>query len=66
MPPYEFTVALAFAVFLGIGAGYYVRYLHAHSKKNSIELEIQEREIKAEKKALSIVEAAEEKAEKIE
>jgi ribonuclease Y len=66
MPALEFTVALAFAVFLGIAAGYYVRYLHAHSKKNSIELEIQEREIKAEKKALLIVEAAEEKATNIE
>lgn len=66
MPALEFTVALAFAVFLGLAAGYYVRYLHAHSKKNSIEIEIQEREIKAEKKALLIVEAAEEKATNIE
>lgn len=66
MPPIAFTVALAFAVFLGIGAGYYVRYLHAHSKKNSIEIEIKEREINAEKKALTIIEAAEEKADRIE
>jgi len=66
MPPIEFTGALAGALFLGIGAGYYVRYLHAHSKKNSIELENQEREIKAEKSALMIIEAAEEKAENIE
>jgi len=66
MPPIEYTVALAFAVFLGIGAGYYVRYLHAHSKKNSIEIEIKEREINAEKKALTIIEAAEDKAEIIE
>lgn len=66
MPPLAFTVALAIALILGIGAGYFVRYLHAHSKKNSIELEIKEREIKAEKKALAIIEAAEEKAEAIE
>jgi ribonuclease Y len=66
MPPLEFSVALAGALFLGIGAGYFVRYLHAHSKKNSIELEIKEREINAEKKALMIIEAAEEKATHIE
>ena len=66
MPPLQFTVALAVALILGIGAGYFVRYLHAHSKKNSIELEIQERELKAEKKALAIVEEAEAKADRIE
>jgi len=57
-------VALAVALFLGIGAGYYLRYLHAHSKKNSIELELKEKEITAEKKALSIIEEAEAKAER--
>ena len=59
-------VALAVALFLGIGAGYYVRYLHAHSKKNSIELDLKEKEIDAEKKALAIIEEAENKAERIE
>ena len=55
-------VAVALALFLGIAAGYLVRYLHANTKKNSIELQIKEREIKAEKKALTIIEEAEEKA----
>ena len=64
MPPLLFTVALAVALFLGIGVGYVVRYLHAQSKQNSLELTIKEREIAAEKKALSIVEEAEEKAER--
>lgn len=64
MPPQVFMVALAVALFLGIGAGYYLRYLHAHSKKNSIELELQEKEITAEKKALAIIEEAEQKAER--
>ncbi|MCA9357555.1 ribonuclease Y [Candidatus Nomurabacteria bacterium] len=66
MPPQTFMVALAVALFLGIGAGYYVRYLHAHSKKNSIELDLKEKEIDAEKKALAIIEEAENKAERIE
>lgn len=66
MPPFVFMISLAGALFLGIGAGYGLRYLHAQSKKNSIELELKEREITAEKKALSIVEEAEQKAEKIE
>jgi ribonuclease Y len=55
-------VAVALALFLGIAGGYLVRYLHANTKKNSIELQIKEREIKAEKKALTIIEEAEEKA----
>lgn len=59
-------VTLAFALFLGIGAGYFVRYLHAQGKKNSIEIQIKEREIKAEKEALTIIEEAEAKAERIE
>jgi len=66
MSPIIFTVALAVALFLGIGAGYFVRYLHAQSKKNSIELLIKEREITAERKALNIIELAETKADNIE
>jgi ribonuclease Y len=66
MPPLVFTVALALALFLGIGGGYLIRYLYAQSKKNSIELQIKEREIEAEKKALIIIEEAEKKAETIE
>ncbi|MCA9354599.1 MAG: ribonuclease Y [Candidatus Kaiserbacteria bacterium] len=65
-PPLVFAALLVGALFLGIIAGYVVRYLHAQSKTNSIELRIKEREITAEKKALAIVEEAEKKAEKIE
>ncbi|MCA9362271.1 ribonuclease Y [Candidatus Kaiserbacteria bacterium] len=65
-PPIVFAVLLVGALLLGIIAGYVVRYLHAQSKTNSIELRLREKEITAEKKALSIVEEAEKKAEKIE
>lgn len=65
MPPMLFTVALAIALFIGVGAGYYVRYLHALSKKSSLEIRLKEKEVDAEKKAVSIVEKAEDKAEKL-
>jgi ribonuclease Y len=65
MPPLLFTVALALALFTGVGAGYYVRYLHALSKKSSLEIRLKERELDAEQKAITIVERAEEKGEKI-
>jgi ribonuclease Y len=55
-------VALAFALFLGTGVGYYVRYLHALSKKSSIEIEIREKIIEAEKRAIDIIEEAEKSA----
>lgn len=68
MPPpiINFAVALAGALAVGITAGYYLRYLHALSKKNSLELNLKEKEIAAEKKALDIIEEAEEKAQRIE
>jgi ribonuclease Y len=66
MPPYIFASALAFTLFLGIGAGYFVRYLYAQSKKNSIEIILKEREIDGEKKVLATIEEAEAKAERIE
>ena len=66
MPPLVFTVALGAALFLGIGGGYYLRYLHALSKKNSLELDLKERIVDAEKRAVEIVEKAESKAEEIE
>ena len=66
MSPLQIMVALAIALFLGIGAGYFVRYLHAQSKKNSIELLIKERELEAEKKTLTIIDEAEKKADRIE
>ena len=66
MPPIIFSVALGGALLLGVIAGYVFRYIHALSQKNSIELEIKEREIKAEEKAHSIIEKAEAKADSIE
>jgi len=66
MPPLEFTVALVLILVLGAVVGYTMRYFHAFSKKNSIELEIKELELAAEKRALTIVEEAEAKAHTIE
>ena len=57
--------ALALALFIGVGAGYYLRYLHALSKKSSLELLLKERELEAEQKAITVIEKAEEKAEAI-
>lgn len=65
MPAGVFTVALALALFIGAGAGYYLRYLHALSKKSSLELLLKERELEAEQKAIAVIEKAEEKAEAI-
>lgn len=62
MPPEISTVALALALFIGVGAGYYGRYFYAISKKSSLELLLRERELEAEQKAILIVEKAEEKA----
>jgi ribonuclease Y len=59
------TVALAAALVLGAGVGYYVRYLHALSKKSSLEIRLKEKEVDAEKKAVTIIEKAEDKAEKL-
>lgn len=61
-----FAFALGGALLLGLAAGYIFRYFHALSQKNSIELEIKEREIQAEEKAHNIIEKAENKADKIE
>ncbi|MEZ4103949.1 MAG: ribonuclease Y [Candidatus Paceibacterota bacterium] len=59
---------LAFVVVFGLGviAGNYLRYLQALSKKSSIEIEIKEKLVEAEKHAIEIVEKAEDKATKIE
>lgn len=48
---------------LGIALGYYLRYLHALSKKSSIEISIKERMVEAEEKAIKIIEKAEAKVE---
>ncbi len=51
---------------LGIALGYYLRYVHALSKKESLEIAIKERVVEAEEKALKIIEKAEAKAESLE
>ena len=63
-PPILLPVAVALA--FGIAAGYYLRYLHALSRKSSLELDIKERVLEAEEKAKKIVEKAEEKADAVE
>lgn len=50
---------------LGMAAGYYLRYLHALSKKSSVELITKEKLLEAEARAIKIIEKAEEKAETI-
>jgi ribonuclease Y len=57
--------ALVGAAVLGVAIGYYLRYVHALGKKESIEVSLKERLVEAESKALKIVEKAEEKAESL-
>ena len=66
MPPLMFLGAIGAALAVGIAAGYYLRYLHALSQKSSIELDIKEKVLEAEEKAIKIVERAEEKADILE
>ncbi|MCB9811461.1 ribonuclease Y [Candidatus Nomurabacteria bacterium] len=66
MPPQFPLLTLALTLALGLAAGYYLRYLHALSKRSSLEIDIKERELVAEEKAIKIIEKAEEKAEEIE
>ncbi len=54
---------LALAGGIGLGLGYYLRYVHALTKKESIEISLKERVLEAEERALKIVEKAETKAE---
>ncbi len=49
----------------GIGIGYYLRYIHALSKRSSVELKLKEKALEGEEKALKVIEKAEVKAEKI-
>jgi ribonucrease Y len=51
---------------LGIGVGYWIRILHAHAKKESVELEVNKKLADAEKKSLEILEKAQEKIEALE
>lgn len=51
---------------IGVGIGFYLRYIYALSKQKSIELEIKEAQIKAEEKAYKIIEKAEAKVDALE
>lgn len=63
--PIMLLSAVATALLLGIAAGYYLRFLHALSKKSSVEIDLKEKALEAEEKALKIVEKAEAKADAI-
>jgi ribonucrease Y len=63
--PESLVFALGAGV-LGIGLGYYLRYVHALTQKESIEISLKERVVDAEEKALKIIEKAEAKAELLE
>lgn len=64
--PLPIIFALIGAGVLGVALGYYLRYVHALSQKESIEISIKERVVEAEEKALKIIEKAEAKAESLE
>ena len=66
MPPLLFLGAVGAALAVGIAAGYYLRYLHALSQKSSLEINIKEKVLDAEEKALKLIEKAEAKADEIE
>jgi ribonuclease Y len=57
--------AVAAALMFGIASGYYLRYLHALSKRSSLELDLKEKALDAEEKALRVIEKAEKKADTI-
>lgn len=60
------TLLALVAGVLGVALGYYLRYVHSISQKDSIELSIKERALEAEERAIKIVEKAEAKAEALE
>lgn len=66
MPLLILLSALGAALLIGIASGYYLRYIHALSKRSSVELDLKQKSLEAEEKALKIIERAEAKAEKIE
>jgi len=65
MSPLILLTAVAVSLAAGMGAGYYLRYLHAVSKKTSVELATKARLLDADEKALKVIERAEEKSETI-
>ena len=66
MPPLMFLGAVGASLLVGIAAGYYLRHLHALSRKASVELDTKEKVLAAEERAIKIVEKAETKAQELE
>lgn len=66
MSPFGPLQTLIVALALGLAAGYYLRYLHALSRKSSLELDLKEKALEAEERAIKILEKAEAKAEELE
>lgn len=66
MPPLVLLTVIGAALGLGIAAGYYLRYVHALSKISSAELDLKQKTLEAEERAIKIVEKAEDKADAIE
>ncbi len=64
--PISFVLTALVVGVLGIALGYYLRYIHALSQKESLEISIKERVVEAEEKALKIIEKAEAKSEALE
>ncbi len=62
MPLLWLLATAGVALILGLGLGYYLRYLHAISKKSSLELDLKQRTLEAEAKSIEIIERAESKA----
>ncbi len=65
MPPLLYGLTLVVMLLIGTGIGYYLRYLHALSRRTSIELETKEKILAAESRAIEIIEQAEAKADAI-
>ena len=66
MPETIPTLIFTLGIVISFGVGFYIRYLQALSKKTSIEIEIKEKLVEAEKKVIDILERAEVKVAKIE
>lgn len=62
MPTLVLIGAALAALVLGVIAGYWLRYLHALSKRSSLELDLKEKTLAADAKAIEITERAEAKA----
>ncbi len=61
MPPIETIVAL----FVGLFSGYWLYHLYLNSKKNSLEIQLKEKELEIQKNAISVIGEAEKKAKTI-